>query len=85
MLAYGMYLRKNNEQYKLKYDSLSCPPFVLSTLQVSRSIWIGVVVTQAKNVCRDISFQSLVIETRQLCQSAISNHEGECGISRHND
>ena len=64
MLAYVTHLRKNNEQHKLKHDSLSCHPFALSTLQVPRSIWIGVVVTQANSACRDISILNLVIETR---------------------
>ena len=80
MLAYGMHLRKNNEQHKLKYDSLSCFPFALSTLQVLRSIRIGVVVIQAKSVCRDISIRSLVIETRAFVKVPICNYKSRGGV-----
>ena len=68
MLAYVMHLSKNNEQLKLKDDILSCHPFPLSTLQVPGSIWIGVVATQAKSVCRDTSIRNLVIVKVPICQ-----------------
>ena len=80
MLAYGMHLRKKNEQHKLKYDSLSCPPFALSTLQVTRSNRIGVVATQAKSVCRDISIRNLVIETTVVVKVPICQFKSRGGV-----
>ncbi len=80
MLAYGMHLRKTDEQHKLKYDSLSCYPFAFSTLQVPRSIRTGVVVTQAKSVFRDISIRSLVIETRAFVKVPICNYKSRGGV-----
>ena len=80
MLAYGMHLRKKNEQHKLKYDSLSCPPFALSTLQVPRSNRIGVVATQAKSVCRDISIRNLVIESTAVVKVPICQFKSRGGV-----
>lgn len=80
MLAYGMHLRKTDEQHKLKYDSLICYHFAFSTLQVPRSIRTGVVVTQAKSVCRDISIRSLVIETRAFVKVPIYHFKSIGGV-----
>jgi hypothetical protein len=80
MLAYVMHLSMNNEQHKLKYDNLSCHPFALSTLQVPKSIWFGVVVTQANSVGRDISIRSLVIETKAVEKVPICHFKSRGGV-----
>ena len=35
MLAYGTHLRKNDEQHKLKYDSLSCFTLPFRSLHIT--------------------------------------------------
>jgi hypothetical protein len=76
----GCTIIMNNEQHKLKYDSLSCPPFAISTLQVPISNRIGVVTTQAKSVCRDISTRNLVIETRAVVKVPICQFKSRGGV-----